>query len=58
MEASPNLGAPFGVIDGEVPQLHMTDEEKSALVAFLRTLTDEELLTDPKFSDPFVRDDE
>jgi len=28
--------------------------EVDALVAFLRTLTDESLLTDPKFSDPFV----
>jgi cytochrome c peroxidase len=58
VQPSPNLGPPFGVIDGEVPQLNMTDEEKTALVAFLRTLTDEELLSDPRFSDPFVRDDE
>jgi len=28
--------------------------EVDALVAFLRTLTDESLLTDPKYSDPFV----
>jgi len=28
--------------------------EVDALVAFLRTLTDQSLLTDPKFSDPFV----
>jgi cytochrome c peroxidase len=58
IEGSPNLGPPFGVIDGEVPQINMTDEEKAALVAFLHTLTDEELLTDPRFSDPFVRDEE
>ncbi len=56
VEASPNLGAPFGVIDGEVPQLNMTEEEKAALVAFLHTLTDEEFLTDPRFSDPFIRE--
>jgi cytochrome c peroxidase len=56
IEASPNLGAPFGVIDGVVPQINMTDEEKAALVAFLHTLTDEALLSDPKFGDPFVRE--
>jgi len=32
----------------------MTTEEKKALVAFLKTLTDTELVNDPKFSDPFV----
>ncbi len=41
--------------DGRVlPQrMFMTGEEKSALVAFLKTLTDYQTLTDPKFSDPF-----
>jgi cytochrome c peroxidase len=36
-------------------RLDMTDAEKDALIAFLNTLTDNGLLTDPKFSDPFVR---
>ena len=27
--------------------------EKAALIAFLKTLTDEKFLSDPKFSDPF-----
>ena len=41
--------------DGRVlPQkMFMTGEEKAALVAFLKTLTDYRTLTDPKFSDPF-----
>jgi cytochrome c peroxidase len=30
------------------------DEEKAALLAFMHTLTDSTLLTDPKWSDPFV----
>ena len=30
-----------------------TDDERAALVAFLRTLTDTTLTTDPKWSDPF-----
>ncbi|MBX7051619.1 MAG: cytochrome-c peroxidase [Flavobacteriales bacterium] len=39
---------------GTLPQkMFMTAQEKAALVAFLKTLTDYEVLTDPKFSDPF-----
>ena len=45
----PNLGymAPVG-------PLGFTSSEKAALVAFLKTLTDRSLLTDPKFSNPFA----
>ena len=35
--------------------LKFTPEQKAALVAFLKTLTDQEFITDPRFSDPFVR---
>jgi hypothetical protein len=35
-------------------QFNFTQSEKDALVAFLKTLTDEELLTSDLFSDPFV----
>jgi cytochrome c peroxidase len=34
-------------------RLNFSDSEKAALVAFLKTLTDQKFLTDPKFSDPF-----
>jgi len=34
-------------------QMNLPEEAKDALVAFLNTLTDEEMLNDPKFSDPF-----
>ncbi len=34
-------------------RMFMTSEEKAALVAFMKTLTDYELISDPKFSDPF-----
>jgi cytochrome c peroxidase len=34
-------------------RLNLRDTEKAALVAFLKTLTDEKFVTDPKFSDPF-----
>jgi cytochrome c peroxidase len=33
--------------------LNFTESEKAALIAFLKTLTDQKFLTDPKFSDPF-----
>lgn len=34
-------------------QFNMTDYQKSAIIAFLNTLTDEQLIHDPRFSDPF-----
>ena len=33
----------------------LTKQDQAALVAFLKTLTDESLATDPRFSDPFLR---
>jgi cytochrome c peroxidase len=30
-------------------------QQQTALVAFLKTLTDQQFVTDPKFSDPFIR---
>ena len=33
----------------------LTKQDQTALVAFLKTLTDESLATDPRFSDPFLR---
>jgi cytochrome c peroxidase len=35
-------------------RMFMTSEEKNALVAFMHTLTDYEVISDPKFSDPFA----
>ncbi len=35
--------------------LGLTKQEQAALVAFLKTLTDKSLVTDPRFSDPFIR---
>jgi cytochrome c peroxidase len=39
--------------DVRVQPLHLTASERAALIAFLKTLTDQKFLTDPKFSDPF-----
>jgi cytochrome c peroxidase len=44
---------PHPNLDFRMRRLHFTDSEKAALVAFLKTLTDQKFLTDPKFSDPF-----
>jgi cytochrome c peroxidase len=38
---------------GAVRRLALTEQDKVALEAFLGTLTDHAMLTDPKFSDPF-----
>jgi cytochrome c peroxidase len=52
-----NLGLVIGEGQGEgaTSGFQLTNEQKAALVAFLKTLTDESLVSDPKFSDPFVR---
>lgn len=38
---------------GEPRHMNFSDEEKEALVAFLKTLTDYEFIAEAKFSDPF-----
>lgn len=56
---NPNLSPPLRVPTppGQPPgpplRLNLTDVEKAALVAFLRTLTDPTLATDEKYADPF-----
>jgi cytochrome c peroxidase len=39
--------------NGPIRRLFLSEFDKNALEAFLRTLTDYEMLTDPKFADPF-----
>ena len=48
-----NLISPLVNTNGEVGQFNFTSEEKEALIAFLGTLTDNEMLKDEKFSNPF-----
>lgn len=52
-----NLGLAFEQQQAAGPTtgFQFTDKQKSALVAFLKTLTDRQFVTDPRFSDPFVR---
>ena len=42
-----------GTIHGQVKRLNLSEQDKDALEAFLHTLTDDDMLADPKFSDPF-----
>ncbi|MFN8010772.1 MAG: cytochrome c peroxidase [Holophagaceae bacterium] len=50
---SPQLRTPPGPNGGQAVRFNLSAEEKAALRAFLETLTDSALATDPKFSDPF-----
>lgn len=52
--ANNNLGPPLRNPDGTARRLNLTQAEKNALVAFLLTLTDDTIATDPKWSDPFA----
>ena len=54
IQPNPNLGAPFGVVNGQATRINMSAAQKSALIAFLNTLTDMDMVNDPKFADPFV----
>lgn len=50
---SPNLDARFKSADGKTKQLNMSQAEIKAIAAFLTTLTDYEMINDPKLANPF-----
>lgn len=50
----PNLDPRLRGPDQQPRQLNLNPGEKAALIAFLGTLTDEALRSDPRFADPFV----
>jgi cytochrome c peroxidase len=49
----PNLGQVLKDGNGQAQQLNLTETQKTDLVNFLKTLTDENLASDFRFSDPF-----
>jgi cytochrome c peroxidase len=49
----PNLDVRLKGGNNRPMQMDITDHEKQAIIAFLNTLTDYNMVTDPKFSDPF-----
>ncbi len=53
IQETPNLDWRLRGMADENLDLNITAHEKKALIAFLNTLTDNELLTHPKYSDPF-----
>lgn len=56
VQSHPNIVPPLADDDGVAGQFNFTQEEKDALIAFLATLTDNAMLTDEKYSDPFLLD--
>ena len=56
IQRSPNLDQIFRSWDtGEAIRLGLTEHEKTALVAFLHSLTDESYMNDERFTDPFAK---
>lgn len=51
----PNLDDRLKNGAGQPKVLNITAEEKADMIAFLNTLTDMSMTTDPKFSDPFIK---
>ncbi len=50
---TPNLAAQLRTPGGQPRRLNLNDAQKNALVAFLNTLTDTTVTSDPRFADPF-----
>jgi cytochrome c peroxidase len=53
IRSSPNLDIVLTDSAGHARMMNISDHEKEALIAFLNTLTDYQLITDQKFSNPF-----
>lgn len=53
IQDSQNLDGILKSLSGGPVRMQFTEEEKDDLEAFLRAMTDEAFLADPKFSDPF-----
>jgi cytochrome c peroxidase len=49
----PNLDPKLQDGSGHAKNMNISEHEAKAIIAFLHTLSDENVLTDPKFSDPF-----
>lgn len=48
-----NLSPPLRGPNGQPRRMNLSPQDQQALVAFMHTLTDEAMMMDPKFSDPF-----
>lgn len=54
VQNSPDLDNRLRVQGGQVRRLNLTPAERQALIDFLLTLTDNNFITDEKYSDPFI----
>lgn len=55
LKPHPNLDPLLSDKTGRPAPLDLVQSDRLALIAFLKTLTDEKLLRDPRFADPFAR---
>ena len=55
VQANPDLDRQLRDRSGAPKLLHLTDTDKTDLMAFLRMMTDRRFLSDPRFASPFVR---
>lgn len=55
MKDHPQLDVKFREANGEVKRLNLSGAEKKALISFLNTLTDDTFISDPKYSNPFMK---
>ena len=53
VKAHPNLSFQLKQLNGQPRLMNLSADDKSALVAFLKTLTDRNVTTDVKYSNPF-----
>lgn len=53
IQAHPNLNPELRAPNGDPLRLNLSESDKQALVAFLKTFTDTELITDARFANPF-----
>jgi cytochrome c peroxidase len=49
----PNLDVKLKDVGGSAKAMNISQHEKEAIIAFLHTLSDESVMIDPKFSNPF-----
>ena len=55
VQDNPNLSPPLRLPGGGIRRLNLNANDKAALVAFLQTLSDDVLINDEKFGDPFPK---
>lgn len=53
VQNNPNLSPPLRLPGGGIRRLNLNASDQAALVAFLKTLSDDVIVNDEKFSDPF-----